>query len=102
MNRPVGRDSGPGAGRGRGLAKPQTRKGFPPSQNGGKKGSDDIQLLHTDTLIKEVSSSILISIAHLDVPLSIFVHRLANVVRWRGSLPPVVQIPRKSRRQRKC
>ncbi|RFS87765.1 hypothetical protein CH426_26470, partial [Klebsiella aerogenes] len=29
-------------------------KGFPPSQNGGRKGSDDIQLLHTDTLIKEV------------------------------------------------
>ncbi|XP_055817791.1 protein EMSY-LIKE 3-like isoform X2 [Solanum dulcamara] len=54
VNRPVGRDSGPGAGRGRGLAKPQSRKGFPPSQNGGKKGSDDIQLLHTDTLIKEV------------------------------------------------
>ncbi|XP_010322138.1 protein EMSY-LIKE 3 [Solanum lycopersicum] len=54
VNRPVGRDSGPGAGRGRGLAKPQSRKGFPPSQNGGRKGSDDIQLLHTDTLIKEV------------------------------------------------
>lgn len=69
MNRPVGRDSGPGAGRGRGLAKPQSRKGFPPSQNGGKKGSDDIQLLHTETLIKEVSSSSLISMAHLDVTL---------------------------------
>nr|GMC90636.1 protein EMSY-LIKE 3-like isoform X2 [Ipomoea batatas] len=39
----------------KGLTKPQSRKEFPPSQNGiGKKGSDDIQLLHTDTLIKEV------------------------------------------------
>lgn len=64
MNRPVGRDSAPGAGRGRGLTKPQSRKGFPPSQNGGKKGSDDIQLLQTETLIKEVSNSNLISVAH--------------------------------------
>ncbi|PIN25176.1 hypothetical protein CDL12_02074 [Handroanthus impetiginosus] len=53
MNRHLGRD--PGVGRGRGLTKSQSRKDFPPSQNGiGKKGSDDIQLLHTDTLIKEV------------------------------------------------
>ncbi|KAJ9563241.1 hypothetical protein OSB04_008401 [Centaurea solstitialis] len=49
MSRPVG------GGRGRGMSKGQTRKDFPPSQNGiGKKGIDDIQLLHTDTLIKEV------------------------------------------------
>ncbi|MCD7449117.1 hypothetical protein HAX54_049479 [Datura stramonium] len=55
MTRPAGRDSAPGAGRGRGLTKAQSRKDFLPSQNGiGKKGSDDIQLLHTDTLIKEV------------------------------------------------
>ncbi|GFP93130.1 hypothetical protein PHJA_001457300 [Phtheirospermum japonicum] len=45
--------SGP-SGRGRGLTKSQPRKDFPPSQNGiGNKGPDDIQLLHTDTLIKE-------------------------------------------------
>ncbi|KAM7476665.1 hypothetical protein LguiB_023908 [Lonicera macranthoides] len=45
----------PGAGRGRGVTKGAPRKEFPLSQNGlGKKGSDDIQLLHTDTLIKEV------------------------------------------------
>lgn len=38
------------------MSKSQLRKDFPPSQNGiGKKGSDDIQLLHTDTLIKEVA-----------------------------------------------
>ncbi|XP_076940793.1 protein EMSY-LIKE 3-like [Bidens hawaiensis] len=53
--RPVGHDSGPGGGRGRGMTKGQTRKEFPPSQNGiGKKGLDDIRLLNTDTLIKEV------------------------------------------------
>ncbi|KAM0010342.1 putative ENT domain, protein EMSY-LIKE, plant, ENT domain-like superfamily [Helianthus debilis subsp. tardiflorus] len=53
--RPVGRDSGPGGGRGRGMPKGQTRKIFPPSQNGiGKKGLDDLQLYNTDTLIKEV------------------------------------------------
>ncbi|XP_016496064.2 protein EMSY-LIKE 3 isoform X2 [Nicotiana tabacum] len=55
MSRSGGHDSAPGAGRGRGLTKAQSRKDFLISQNGiGKKGSDDIQLLHTDTLIKEV------------------------------------------------
>ncbi|XP_019187062.1 PREDICTED: protein EMSY-LIKE 3-like isoform X1 [Ipomoea nil] len=55
VNRAIGRDSAPSLGRGRGLTKSQSRKDFPPSQNGiGKKGMDDIQLLHTDTLIKEV------------------------------------------------
>ncbi|KAL6569782.1 hypothetical protein OROMI_014296 [Orobanche minor] len=55
MNRPLGRDNASGAGRGRGLTKGRPRKDFPPSQNGiGNKGPDDIQLLHTDTLIKEV------------------------------------------------
>lgn len=58
MTRSGGHDSAPGAGRGRGLTKAQSRKDFPISQNGiGKKGSDDIQLLHTDTLIKEVSAA---------------------------------------------
>ncbi|XWS35475.1 hypothetical protein CRYUN_Cryun20dG0000500 [Craigia yunnanensis] len=48
MNRSVGRDGVPGAGRGRDFAKG-------PSQNGiGKKALDDIQILHTDTLVKEV------------------------------------------------
>ncbi|KAF1896463.1 hypothetical protein Lal_00034161 [Lupinus albus] len=55
MNRPVGRDSVPGAGRGRGAPKGQSRKDFLSSQNGiGKKAPGDIQILHTDTLIKEV------------------------------------------------
>ncbi|KAK9290340.1 hypothetical protein L1049_008507 [Liquidambar formosana] len=45
----------PSAGRGRGSAKGQSRKEFLPSQNGiVKKVSDDIEILHTDTLIKEV------------------------------------------------
>ncbi|EOX96769.1 Emsy N Terminus/ plant Tudor-like domains-containing protein isoform 5, partial [Theobroma cacao] len=38
-----------------GFAKGPSRKDFLPSQNGiGKKALDDIQILHTDTLIKEV------------------------------------------------
>lgn len=62
MNRGVGRDGGPGGGRGRGMTKGHIRKDFPPSQNGiGKKAPDDIQLLHTDALIKEVISSTLIT-----------------------------------------
>ncbi|MED6147676.1 hypothetical protein PIB30_045985 [Stylosanthes scabra] len=55
LNRPVGRDSVPGAGRGRGVPKGQSRKDILSSQNGiGKKAPDDIQILHTETLIKEV------------------------------------------------
>lgn len=43
-----------GAGRGRGSLK-NARKDFPPAQNGiGKKNPDDIEILHTETLIKEV------------------------------------------------
>ncbi|KAL5549695.1 hypothetical protein UlMin_004926 [Ulmus minor] len=54
INRSIGRDSVPGAGRGRGVAKSQSKKDFLASQNGGKKGQDDIRILHTDSLIKEV------------------------------------------------
>ncbi|KAB1224884.1 hypothetical protein CJ030_MR1G008842 [Morella rubra] len=50
-----GRDSLPGVGRGRGVTKGHSRKDFLPSQNGiGKKAPDDIKILQTDTLIKEV------------------------------------------------
>ena len=47
----------PSAGRGIGSTKVQSSKEFLPSQNGiGKKvsDSDDIEIFHTDTLIKEV------------------------------------------------
>ncbi|CAH9118239.1 unnamed protein product [Cuscuta europaea] len=56
VNRAIGRVSAPtGVGRGRGLTKAQPAKDFPPPQNGvAKKVSNYIQLLHTDTLIKEV------------------------------------------------
>lgn len=56
MNRSVGRDSIPGAGRGgRVGTKGQSKKDLLPSQNGiGKKALEDIQILHTDTLVKEV------------------------------------------------
>ncbi|TYJ32968.1 hypothetical protein E1A91_A05G070400v1 [Gossypium mustelinum] len=44
-----------GAGRGRGSLKGQAKKDFPLMQNGvGKKVLADIEILHTDTLIKEV------------------------------------------------
>lgn len=42
-------------GRGRGNTKGQAKKDFPLQQNGiGKKAVGDIEILHTDTLIKEV------------------------------------------------
>ncbi|XP_022766788.1 protein EMSY-LIKE 1-like isoform X2 [Durio zibethinus] len=45
----------PGPGRGRGPVKGQSRKEFLPSQNGiAKKLLDDIELLNTETLLKEV------------------------------------------------
>lgn len=44
-----------GAGRGRGTMKGPSKKGFPFPQNGiGKKPLGDIEILHTETLIKEV------------------------------------------------
>lgn len=47
-----------GLGRGRGATKPQPRQEFHPSQNGiGKKGPDKIEILHTESLIKEVYPS---------------------------------------------
>lgn len=56
MSRSVGRDHAPGAGRGRGVSKGQSKKDFPPMQNGIGKKVPDIRILHTDSLIKEVSS----------------------------------------------
>ncbi|RWW64389.1 hypothetical protein BHE74_00028372 [Ensete ventricosum] len=47
-------DAIPGAGRGRGTIKNQPKKDFPTSQNGvSKKNTGDIEILHTETLIKE-------------------------------------------------
>jgi hypothetical protein len=44
-----------GAGRGRGPQRNSFKKDYPPSQNGvAKKRSDYIEILHTETLIKEV------------------------------------------------
>ncbi|GLU00226.1 hypothetical protein SLE2022_176070 [Rubroshorea leprosula] len=55
INRSSGRDVVSGVGRGRGITKGPSRKDFFASQNGiGKRAPDDIQILHTDTLIKEV------------------------------------------------
>lgn len=45
----------PGTGRGRGTTKGHSKKDFPLQQNGvGKRALCDIEILHTDTLIKEV------------------------------------------------
>jgi hypothetical protein len=45
----------PGPGRGRGFQKTTSKKDFPSPQNGvGKRSSDDIDILHTESLIKEV------------------------------------------------
>ncbi|KAF5725498.1 hypothetical protein HS088_TW23G00221 [Tripterygium wilfordii] len=47
-----------GAGRGRGTVKGQSKKDFPLSHNGiGKKASGDIEILHTDAVIKEVEKA---------------------------------------------
>ncbi|KAG6435129.1 hypothetical protein SASPL_106780 [Salvia splendens] len=54
IGRPLGQDNAPGLGRGRGLPKGQSRNDLPPQNGIGKKRLDDIQLLHTETLIKEV------------------------------------------------
>ncbi|CAL5065210.1 unnamed protein product [Urochloa decumbens] len=54
--KPTGRGGPmPGPGRGRGFQKNMSKKDFPPPQNGvGKRTSDDIDILHTESLIKEV------------------------------------------------
>lgn len=54
MNGPVRRDGGPGAGRVKGMTKGHSRKDFQPLQNCIKKAPEDIKLLNTDTLVKEV------------------------------------------------
>ncbi|XP_028072939.1 protein EMSY-LIKE 3 isoform X5 [Camellia sinensis] len=65
------------AGRGRGTAKGLPKKDFPLSQNGiGKKPLGDIEILHTDTLIKEVEK--VFSATHPD-PLK--VEKAKNVLK---------------------
>ncbi|KAJ6829428.1 protein EMSY-LIKE 3-like isoform X1 [Iris pallida] len=56
VKNPTGRGGTvPSAGRGRGSLKNHSKKTFPSSQNGiGKKGLGDIEILHTDILVKEV------------------------------------------------
>ena len=46
----------PGSGRGNGILKGQSKNELHPSQYGiGRKALNDLELLHTDTLVKEVS-----------------------------------------------
>ncbi|XP_022896531.1 protein EMSY-LIKE 3-like isoform X2 [Olea europaea var. sylvestris] len=54
-NRPIVRESAPGAGRGRGLNKSQSGKDFLPSRNGiGDAGDGVIEIFNTDALIEKV------------------------------------------------
>lgn len=58
LNRSDGRELVPGTGRGRGLPKVQSKKEYPSLPNDlRKKGLNDLQLLHTDSLLKEVRKS---------------------------------------------
>lgn len=55
-----------GVGRGsRGNSKDQLRQGYPLLQNGDLKSSDEIEILHTDTLIKEVEK--VFDVSHPDL-----------------------------------
>uniref|UniRef100_A0A0A8ZIL9 Rif1 n=1 Tax=Arundo donax TaxID=35708 RepID=A0A0A8ZIL9_ARUDO len=52
----------PGPGRGRGFQKNVSKKDFPPPGNGvGKRSSDDIEMLHTESLMKVVENVLSVS-----------------------------------------
>nr|GFD31859.1 hypothetical protein [Tanacetum cinerariifolium] len=53
---------GHGVGRGRGNFREQTQTGYPLLRNGDMKASDEIEILHTDTLIKEEHERALIDV----------------------------------------
>jgi len=58
VRKPTGRGGPmPGSGRGRGLQKNMSKKDFPPQNGVGKRSSDDIDILNTESLIKEVGLS---------------------------------------------
>ncbi|XP_059645402.1 protein EMSY-LIKE 3-like isoform X2 [Cornus florida] len=55
VKKSMARGGAVGVGRGRGISKGPSKKDFPTSENGiGKKALGDIEIFHTDTLIKEV------------------------------------------------
>lgn len=55
IRKSMSRSGIPGAGRGRGSIKGQSKREFLPTQNGvAKRVSDDIELLNTESLVKEV------------------------------------------------
>lgn len=81
----------------------QFEKELPPSQNGGvKKASDDIEILHTGTLIKEV---FLLKILSLLIPQYVNFHVFFVLPfnnRCRKCWVQITLICLKSERQRKC
>jgi hypothetical protein len=85
----------PGSGRGRGLPKNMSRKDFPPPQNGvGKRSSDDIDILHTESLIKEVECLLLQWTADLVHFISLLFCYICSC-RWRKFLALAILIHRK-------
>jgi hypothetical protein len=91
-----------GAGRGRGTSKGQSKKDFPSSQNGiGKKAMGDIEIVHTDTLIKEVWRQLIIIINYCRGDL-LFPNCCEILNRWKKFLVLVILILWKSRKLKKC
>lgn len=89
----------PSAGKGRGSLKNQKKRDFPPSQNGiSKKTTGDIEILDTNTLIKEVCAW---QIDNVDP----YLHFIFNILvhpRWRSFLVQVILILLSLRKPRKC
>jgi hypothetical protein len=90
-----------GAGRGRGPQKNSFRKDYPPLQNGvGKKSSNYIEILHTETLIKEVCLETL-ACCFRTLPNYPFLMTICPF-RWSGYLVQATLTPLRWRGPRKC
>jgi hypothetical protein len=91
-----------GAGRGRGPQKNSFKKDYPPSQNGvGKKSSDYIEILHTETLIKEVCLEGTQLIGLQPYQIVCFIIMICSC-RWSGFSVLATLTPLRWRGPRKC
>jgi len=92
-----------GAGRDRGPQKNSFKKDYPSSQNGiGKKSSDYIEILHTETLIKEVcfgGTQLIRLLESYQIVCSIMI---ICQYRWSGFSVQPTLTPLRWRGQRKC
>lgn len=95
-----------GAGRGRGHPRYQPRKELIAPQNGiGNRVSDEIELLNTDALVKEVDMICLRNLIknwRKIMKILEFLIPLVCYNRWKGFLLQVFQIPQSLRKQSKC